>query len=596
MATDPFITGARLGLRPPSDLKPWEWAAQNVKIANSERSSRYDPEQTPWWKRPMECAGDYSTREVVVVAPTGSGKSTMVEALVPYIVSEDPGPLLYASQTDSDAKFWAESRLKPAMLSCPTLRNLWPKDRHASRKMEIIFPHMPMVICGANHSSFQEKSVRWLFGDEVWDWEPGLVREFKARHHNRWNRKVILVSQGSTAGGFDENGACVGGDEFWQEWRKSDMGVYSWKCQECGDAQPYDFTSLKYDVIENGMGGIDEQATSKTARMACRGCGHEYADKPEVRRKLCKSNTDNGNGGYISTNAAAVDNVKGFRIDSLAIWWVPWEAEILEFLEAKRQLKAGVTDKMRQFTQKRRADFWSDSMSTSKVDVVRSADFSKIDHEDGAPLDDEMARFATIDAGGDHYWMTICAWKAGGCVRVLWEGYIPSDGGDETQLLGICDRYNVKRRATFIDIGYEQDRILDLCVKHGWTGIKGSGNHRAFPHPTATGKPVEKLYSTIRRAKAKSGGIANFILIASNEIKDILSRVASNPDQLQLPADLSKPFESHMKCEQRQVEKHPKTGQEKVFWIRPNNRANHLWDCMCYQVAAALMVGVFSES
>ncbi len=595
MPADPFVQGARLGLRPPSDMTPWQWAAQNVRIANSERSTKYDPDQTPWWKAPMEAAADYQTREIVVVAPTGSGKSTMVEALIPYIVSEDPGPLLYASQTDADAKFWAESRLKPAMLSCQSLKSLWPKDRHSSRKMEIMFPHMPLVICGANMSNFQEKSIRWLFGDEVWEWDPGLLREFQARHHNRWNRKVILVSQGSIAGSIDENGACVGGDEFWHEWRKSDMAIFSWRCFECQDAQPFDWKGLKFDTIENSSGGIDEQASSRTARMVCRTCAKEYADRPDIRRALSNSNMDNGAGGYIATNHQPIESIKGFRIDSLAVWWVPWADEVLGYLEARRQLKAGVTLKMQQFTQKRRAEFWSENLQTSQMSISRSANFSKADHENGEPIEGELTRFATIDAGGDHYWMVICAWKAGGACRVLWEGYVPSDGGDEAKLLQICDAYKVQRRQTFIDIGYEQDRILDLCVKHGWTGIKGSGNHRSFPHPIAGGKTVEKLYSTLRRAKAKSGGLAHFILIASNEVKDILARIVATEGRIEYPADLSKPFESHMKCEVRQVEKHPKTGHEKVFWIRPNNRANHLWDAMCYQVAGALIFGVFSE-
>jgi phage terminase large subunit GpA-like protein len=89
-AISELITGARQGFRPPTDLKPWEWAALNVKISNSERSTRFDPEQTPWWKAPLECAGDFDTRQVVIVAPTGSGKSTMAEALIPYVVSENP--------------------------------------------------------------------------------------------------------------------------------------------------------------------------------------------------------------------------------------------------------------------------------------------------------------------------------------------------------------------------------------------------------------------------------------------------------------------------------------------------------------------------
>jgi phage terminase large subunit GpA-like protein len=176
--------------RPSTSKQPWEWAANNVKISNSERGTFFDPEQTPWWKAPMECAGDSSTRQVVVIAPTGSGKSTMAEALIPYIVAENPGSILYASQTDEDAKFWAETRLKPAMKSCKELNDLWPEDRHKSRKLEIIFPHLAMILGGANLSNFQEKSVRWLYGDEVWNWKAGLVREFMARHHNRWNRQT----------------------------------------------------------------------------------------------------------------------------------------------------------------------------------------------------------------------------------------------------------------------------------------------------------------------------------------------------------------------------------------------------------------------
>ena len=53
-AKQAWISGIRIGLKPPTQLKPWHWAAKNVKIANSERASFFDPEQTPWWKAPME--------------------------------------------------------------------------------------------------------------------------------------------------------------------------------------------------------------------------------------------------------------------------------------------------------------------------------------------------------------------------------------------------------------------------------------------------------------------------------------------------------------------------------------------------------------
>jgi phage terminase large subunit GpA-like protein len=566
--------------RPSTSKQPWEWAANNVKISNSERGTFFDPDQTPWWKAPMECAGDSSTRQVVVIAPTGSGKSTMAEALIPYIVAENPGSILYASQTDEDAKFWAETRLKPAMKSCKDLKDLWPEDRHKSRKLEIIFPHLAMILGGANLSNFQEKSVRWLYGDEVWNWKAGLVREFMARHHNRWNRKVYLVSQGGYVDG-----------ELDMEWQKSDMGVFSWRC-ECGEQQPFEFDGIKFEYVNNEKGEVDVEATAGTARICCRECDKEYADEVQTRRRLTSSNMDNGMMGYIPTNKVPHAHIRGFRIDSLAIWWIPWKDEVKEFIEATKQAKQGVTDKLRQWNQKRRAKFWGDDMTDSEMIVARSG-YTKIEYENGEKIEDEVHRFATIDAGGDHYWMVIAAWRIGGTCRILWEGYIPSDGGDENQLKAICDRYKVTPALTFIDIGYEQDRILDLCVKHGWTGIKGEGNKRYFTHFNKAGKAIEKLYSRIKRARAKSGGIAKFMFLASNPVKDVLSRIIKSGDQVEFPDDTSKPFENHMRCERRVVEKNSKTGEEITRWLRPGNKANHLWDCMCYQVGAALAFRVF---
>lgn len=592
--TDPVKRGAAQGWKPPTTLKPWQWAAENVKISNSERSSKFDPEQTPWWKAPMECAGDSDTREVVIVAPTGSGKSTMAEALIPYIIAEDPGAMLYASQTDEDAKFWAETRLKPALNSVEQVKDLWPEDRHKSRKTEIIFPHMPLILGGANLSNFQEKSVRWIYGDEVWAWKAGLLRECQARTHSRWNRKEFYVSQAGFGGNEETTGEYHGGDDLWREWMKTDRGEFSWKCS-CGEAQPYDFEWLKYDVVERESGVVDEQETAKTARMECRACRKGYEDSVTNRRALSVSNMVNGAMGYIPTNPHSLDSMRGFHIDSMAVWWIPWKQEVLEFLEAKRLAKTGVIDRLRQFTQKRRAKFWTEDMADSQVLLSRSAEFSKVDYESGQKVEGEAHRFATIDAGGDHYWIVIAAWRQGGFMRVLYEGYIPSDGGDEIQLRDLCDGYKVPRHATLIDFGYKPEEMAELAVKHGWIGVRGGGEKRSFLHSTPNGKPVEKLYSIIKRTNAKSGGVATYMFFASNPVKDILARMLENGDQVELPGDTSKPFENHMKCERRTMEKNPKTGEEKSVWIRPGNKANHLWDCMYYQVGAALVVDLFDD-
>jgi hypothetical protein len=580
------MAGAKLAWRPPTSLTPWKWAEKNVTLQNSSRSSKFRVSETPWLMGPMECASDPEIFVVCLLAPTGSGKSTMAEALISYIVCEDPGPLMYASQNDKDASFWAETRLVPTLKKCPAMDGLWSDDRNKTRKTEIILPHMPIVVEGANISNFQEKSCRWLYGDEVWKWAAGLIREFKARDHNRWNRKMYLVAQG----GFVDS-------EWDGEWKKTDMADFSWLCQSCKTPQIYSWDSLRYDTIKREDGTIDEQSTSETARIECIYCREQYADTSIQRRKLAMSNIGNGNKGYIPRdNPEALTGYRGFHVDSLALFDVPWSQEVLGFLEAQRLLKQGLTDKLRQWKQKRRAQFWSDDMADTKVSLSRSSDYSKLDCENGAPIENESARFMTADVGGDHFWIVVQAWKQGGASKILYEGFVPSDGKDEDELCRMREKYNVPPRQVLIDIGYEQDRIFDLCAKHDWTGVKGEGQKRSFPHRRKDGKIIEKLYSKNQYARSKSGPIVRYVFLATNPIKDIAHRILiGEAAEIELPSDLSKTFENHTQAERREMAKSQKTGQEYSVWVT-KNRKNHLWDCLVYQVGAALIFGIFKDS
>ena len=524
----------------------------------------------------------------MIVAPTGAGKSAIAEAIIPYIVAEDPGNLLYASQTDPDAGFWAETRLVPTLKQCGPLDGLWPNDRHKSRKMEIIFSHMAMVVGGANLSNFQEKSCRWLYGDEVWNWGGkdvgggGLIREFLARHHNRWNRKIYLVSQGSRIN-----------TEFHGEWEKCHQADYSWKCQKCHTPQIYSWDSLRYDTIERPDGTTDEEATSETARMECIFCRAQYRDTAIHRRMLAASNTGNGHNGYIfRDNPKALKGYVGYHIDSLAVFDVPWAQEVLGFLEAKRMLRSGIVDKYRQWWQKRRANFWADDLADTKVELTRST-FCKLDHEDGLPIDGEARRVMTVDVQGTHFWAIVQAWRQGGSSRILWEGYVAGDGRDEAQLTALRERYNVPAACVLIDIGFDQDRIFDLCALHGWTGVKGEGTKRSFSDKMKDGTMVERLYSTTQRARSKRGPIVSFVFLATNPIKDIVHRILIGEGaDLEIPSDVSKAFEAHMQAERREMIKSPKTGQEQSVWVC-KNRNNHLFDCLTYQVGAALILRLF---
>jgi hypothetical protein len=83
-------------------------------------------------------------------------------------------------------------------------------------------------------------------------------------------------------------------------------------------------------------------------------------------------------------------------------------------------------------------------------------------------------RFCTIDAGGDHFWLRIRAWCQGGESKGLFFGYINSDAECEE----IRARYNVEPKHTFLDVGFDQERMAGIIVKYGWQGMKGDGNRK----------------------------------------------------------------------------------------------------------------------
>jgi hypothetical protein len=114
-----------------------------------------------------------------------------------------------------------------------------------------------------------------------------------------------------------------------------------------------------------------------------------------------------------------------------------------------------------------------------------------------------------------------------------------------------------------------------------------------WEHVDRAGNKVRRLYSKTQRQKAKSGGIAKWFWLATNPVKDIAHRlITGQGGELEVPGDVSKAFETHMKSERREVVKHSRTGQETPLWIT-RNRQNHLWDCLVYQVGCSLVFELF---
>lgn len=564
-----------LGVKPPSELDPPEWMTQNVKLASSEWSNKFDITQAEWLRAPLMCLADPYVNQVVFYAPTGCGKSTMAEALIPWVVNERPAPFLYMSQTNATSKTWKETRLDFALKSCEYVRKLWPKDRHKSRVADIIFPHMPLHIRGANISNCQELSMTYLYADEVWRWSPELLREFLGRHHNRLQRKVYLVSQAGYAN-----------DSMDVAYKETDENEWSFEC-ECGEWHKYSRDILKYDLIKNSTNDVDMQKSANTARIVCPDCGKIYKDDIKTRRALYKRSA------YRQSSTECLSKHKGFRMHRLGVWRTDWSEYVITTLKAKAQLDMGVIDAWRQTHQKDDCVAWADDMGMSMKDMKVSHTPMR-DRDPKMLIENETFRTFCLDKGGDHFWGTIRAWANGEASELLWEGYIPATT-DEFRIQELQEEYAVQSNHVFVDIGFEWSITAALCAKNGWWGIRGGMNTHSYQHDIRGGGKVEKLYSKVRYTTGDDGSRCRYIEIATNPIKDILWRLMNGSGlNWTIPPDVSKAYRNHMKSETRKTG--PRGKEKKIieYW-ECTNRQNHLWDCEVYSVAAALIFGIFGD-
>jgi phage terminase large subunit GpA-like protein len=549
--------------RPPSKLTPSQWASGRVSIMDG-LTPKYDVVNAPWQKGPLDAIANPDAKEIVYLAPIGTGKTTFVEAGMSFIISEDPSPTLLVAQTDDDLRDWAETRLAYAIEHTKETAALLPKDRHKKRKMEILFPSMSLFMTGANLSGLQSKSMRRVFCDEAWQYRPGMLNEARGRLHDRWNRQLFILSQAGRVN-----------DDLDKAWKATDQAEFCFSCPECGSVQPWQWANVVFSDNEE-LSFLDR---AKTAHLKCCNpdCKWTCEDSPQPRRELAES------AQYVST-ATGLPGHFGFHYNVLCNWRKPlWEVVLL-WLEAKQAMRQGNIDPLRQFIQKRLAEAWEEDLTDNREALIGDGYLVK-EYEDGRKIEDEAHRFLTADKQRDHFWVGIRAWRGNGESMQLYYGKIETfDGIRELAL-----RYQVKPQCVFIDAQYETDQVYSACARMNWTALHGSGK-TSFPYRKKNGDIVHRPFTRFQEAAASQGGRARYAFFASDRVKDILHAHRTGKGAAwQIPDDVSKDFVRQIDSEIKKEIPNSKTRQIEYRWVKTRNN-NHAWDVEAMQIVAALML------
>lgn len=576
-----FIESAwRATLAPPDRRPIYEWGKQEVVLPHSARTSEFDIDTSPQLRLPFEVVADNRVRKVTIMSSTQSSKTTFLELLIAWLVANDPGPCMLNCQTDDDAKDMKETRLDGVFKQSPALARLMPSKKSKIRKDAIIFPHMPLFVQGANLNSLQGKSIRWLFNDEPWLYDAGLLVEAYERTTSYWNSRIVNTSQGG-----------IEGDDLDKAFLEGSQHEWGFTCPECSLWQPFSWDSIKYDTIQDDRGNYLHDAIKPTVRYECAateasGCNARFSDTVQNRRLLASL------GSYAQQNLTAPSDIYSFHWNRLTIYWNEWARLVQQWCNANAAKGRGDIDPLRAFVQKVKGQSWKEAASDFEIPINRGDYPMSEDWKQEGMLNGTKLRVMTIDVQMSCFYVIIRSWSNGlddkGHSRLR---FVKIRAVSWEDLRDIQLEHGVPDSLTFADARHKPRDVFHHCAKYGWNALMGD-DAKTFGHSRKnkkTGKieRIERYYS--RRQRVFPGSGSCLVYHWSNlSIKDTLAALRDHQAKgvtWEVASDTPEEYFAQMDSEvRREDEKKP------GVWRWMKTRDNHLWDCEAMQVTVAYML------
>lgn len=551
-----------IGCRPEQQTSIVDWVKKNVRLATSSRSEYMDLSMTKFLIAPLEAILGNEHSNICLIAPVGSGKTSMLTAAITYVVAEKPGPTLVGMLANADAQELMETVVMPALKACPTVDKLWPTKKNYIRKDQVLFNHMPLWVSGSNITNFQSKSCDYVLLDEAWTLKKSLLKEAARRTHDRFNSKFVLMSQ-----------AGIVGDDFHGAIEDCYKNEFCYKCESCNQYHPFEFDDFKftYDKTEDGRVIWD----TLKVWLQCPTCEAVYDDTIQTRRRLSEG------GSYLP--AASSNPLKGhiaFHYTAFCVWWISWNKLMTEFLQAHELKKAGDYDAIRQFFQKRIAKAFDENEMLLENREITTSEYTL---EDAKNIRGD-ATILTADVQMDNLFYVIRTWYKDGTSKLLSYGTV----SDFENLRTLQQSWDIKDKCTGIDSAYRDMEVKEASLKYKWICLNGRMEKDYLIVDHKRHLKYRRIYSEPVKFKTDKG-LATVTYYSSNSTKDILFRLKNGMGvSWEIPVDASEDYKNQLNAEVKVFD------NGKYFYKKIHPR-NHYLDCCCMQIIMALGHNMFPQ-
>jgi len=575
----------------------YDWAKRNINLPSAYAiQGSFNIETSPYLKMPMDYLFRPNVRQINTIAATQTGKTLIREIMIPYIILQEPGPVLCLNQNDDVAKHMTETRLIPLLKHNKKINTLLENDRFQARKSGIVLPHMSIKCCGGSENNLHSLSIKYLFVDETWLMDAGTLEKAKARTTAFNNTKKIYVS--SQPG--------TQGDDTSREVAKSEVHEWYWKCKHCSAIQPYIWSGesdgKKYGMVWDHKlkfdGTFDIDGSADTSKLVCSNCFGEILDTYDNRRQL------NDTGQYIKIKDGNTENVT-FIWSAFVNSTISFKQMTMQYLESINIYKrTGNNEALKLFTQQVLGKEWQNN---TLIDTPKVLNYIVKKDETWA---EETHRFMTVDyqkINSIKYYV-IRSWSnKTNESRLLKKGYVTN--WEEVAQLAID--YKLPPYCIGVDSGYNATEVYAESIKNGklmqvgkhrlyasWICFKGDGAKFSYKHKDES----YKYYSQEVHGDPNFGygnkfkGInARLHLWSNYSIKNILANLRDNQiENYKWTTDTSdKSYIEQLHSEVLKDFIDSKTNTTKQVWVKTSEN-NHYWDCECMNLCMAVMASAYN--
>jgi Phage terminase large subunit (GpA) len=585
----------------PHDKRPiYEWANEHVTLDSGYSiKGKFDCSISPHFKQIFDAYQDPYVREVNILAPPRSGKTTVAEICLLHSLANSDGDILWLQLSDDMAGKMSDLRMMPLIRSCPPVAQLIDANNKFSiTEARYKFQHSTVHLASPNGDTLNSVGYKRVFSDEPYKYKgEAIFSDIKRRTDDYAGvSKCLFFSQGGNKY-----------SPWYEQFHSGQVFDYGWTCPKCEKLQLFRWNHKHEDGTKSGMVWPDhlrdengnwkiKECAEQTVLKCCH-CFHTLDDNPQNRRHILF------NGDYIDvSDKNANPKIKSFRFTNLCNVKISFATLTTRFLTAIEKDSYGNRENLEEFITRDLADWW-DSYTRKSRTEIRSSTYDTDAPFGAGDTSREKFRFLTVDIqekDPKFYW--VCrAWTGNGESRMVAYGTANS----WKEIDAIRERHQVEYKEVFVDTGNKPyvDGIYAECVKYGrdynfdgvmtyccYNSTKGSGlpgfHHSDNKHYRYK-EPSEITVAT-ENDEDEEKSLIHYTW-SNLRIKQILEALRDGKGKKWESANVSEEYTLHLNSEilQRKL----KGNKDEFEYVQKPNTPNHWWDCECLQVLAADIFG-----